>query len=188
MTGETERADQRYLLLETSFGPCGLAWGSRGIVRLQLPDTTPEVTEARIARGRHKQGLDTLPPAVEHTVAALGRYFVGEPVDFSAIEVELGSISDVQREIYAVLRQIPWGEITTYGELAQRLGTPGGARAIGQAMGRNPVPVIIPCHRVLASGGGLGGFSAPGGRTTKQRLLELERRAAVETLPLFAPR
>ncbi|MGD9805359.1 MAG: methylated-DNA--[protein]-cysteine S-methyltransferase, partial [Hyphomicrobiaceae bacterium] len=91
-------------------------------------------------------------------------------------------------DLYAEARRIPWGETVTYGDLARALGQPGAARAVGQAMGRNPVPIIMPCHRVLASGSALRGFSAPGGIATKQRLLELERANAVERLPLFAPR
>jgi methylated-DNA-[protein]-cysteine S-methyltransferase len=188
MTVQTGRNGEHYLLLDTPFGACGIAWGERGIVRLQLPAATREATEARIATGGRSPCSEPLPVSVERAVDALRRYFVGEAVDLSAIEVDLDGVPEFHREIYAVLRQVAWGETTTYGELARRLGVAGAARAIGQAMGRNPVPVIIPCHRVLASGGGLGGFSAPGGTTTKQRLLVLEQVASVERLPLFAPR
>jgi len=177
---------QHYLLIDTPWGACGLAWSAEGITRFQLPTTSREATEARIAKLGLRPVDGAAPANVEDAVTALHRYFAGEPVDFTSVPVDLGNISDSQREIYAALRAIPWGGITTYGELAKRLGTPGGARAIGQAMGRNPVPVIIPCHRVLAAGGALGGFSAPGGRNTKQQLLALERRSAVEELPLFS--
>jgi methylated-DNA-[protein]-cysteine S-methyltransferase len=188
MTASIEGGHEHYHLMEAPFRACGIAWGSHGIVRLQLPEATRKATEARLARGGRSQFLEPLPLCIEQAVAALRRYFAGDRVDFSDIEVDLGGVPAFHREIYAALRQIPWGETTTYGGLARMVGQPGAARAIGQAMGRNPVPVIIPCHRVLASGGTLGGFSAPGGAATKQRLLELERIASVERLPLFAPR
>ena len=98
----------------------------------------------------------------------------GRRVDFSQLELDLAGVSDFHRAIYDAARRIGWGETVTYGELAEQVGSPGAARAVGQAMGRNPIPVIIPCHRVLASGRKIGGFSAPGGAVTKTRLLALE--------------
>jgi methylated-DNA-[protein]-cysteine S-methyltransferase len=97
-------------------------------------------------------------------------------VDFSAVAVDLDGIDDLRRRIYAVLRTIGVGQTTTYGELARAIGETEwqGARDVGEAMGRNPVPIVIPCHRVLAAGGKLGGFSAHGGAATKRKLLELE--------------
>lgn len=184
-TGQTE---QRYLLIDTPIGACGMAWSDMGIARFQLPHASRELTEARLARCGRIPAVTPLPPAIEDAVAAVQEYMGGRTIDFSSIEVDLTGVPEFHREVYAALRRIPWGGATTYGELASTLGVPGAARAIGQAMGRNPVPVIIPCHRVLASGGLLGGFSAPGGRTTKHRLLALERVGAVETLPLFAAR
>jgi methylated-DNA-[protein]-cysteine S-methyltransferase len=98
----------------------------------------------------------------------------GERIDFSAIMLDLAGVGPFHRGIYEALRRVGWGETTTYGALARQIGDPGASRAVGQAMGRNPIPVIIPCHRVLASGGKPGGFSAFGGAVTKQRLLALE--------------
>ena len=188
MTARSERGDEHYLLLDTSFGACGIAWGERGLVRLQLPEATAEMTRVRIGRGGRAPWTGPLSSWVARTVASLGRYFAGDAEDFSSIEVDLGDVPTFHRAIYGALRQVPWGETTTYGELARSVGVVGAARAIGQAMGRNPVPIIIPCHRVLATGGALGGFSASGGKFTKQRLLELEQVSSVERLPLFAPR
>jgi methylated-DNA-[protein]-cysteine S-methyltransferase len=107
-------------------------------------------------------------------MAAIERYFAGKSVDFTPLALDLAGVSDFHRRIYDAARAIGWGETATYGELAQRVGAPGAARAVGQAMGRNPVPIIIPCHRVLASGRKIGGFSAFGGAVTKSRLLALE--------------
>lgn len=188
MAERPEWQGESYLLLDTPLGACGLAWGSRGLVRLQLPEPTREAAERRIAATGRVLASSAIPPAVEQAVAALRRYFAGEVVDLTAIEVDLGGVPPFHREIYAATRAVPWGETVTYGALATRLGSPGASRTVGQAMGRNPVPVIIPCHRVLASGQGLGGFSAPGGLATKQRLLALEKATAIEKLPLFAPR
>jgi methylated-DNA-[protein]-cysteine S-methyltransferase len=107
--------------------------------------------------------------------AAVTRYFEGEQVDFSAVPVDLAGQDGFFQQIYAALRRVDWGQTTTYGSLAKEVGAgPEAARKVGQAMGQNPVPLIIPCHRVLAAGGKLGGFSAPGGSDTKLRMLELE--------------
>ena len=115
------------------------------------------------------------PPEVAEAVAAVQRYFAGEATDFSRFKLDLGEQDDFFRRIYAAARQVAWGRTTTYGALAKELGAgPEAARDVGQAMARNPVALIIPCHRVLAAGGKIGGFSAPGGSTAKMRMLELE--------------
>jgi methylated-DNA-[protein]-cysteine S-methyltransferase len=112
---------------------------------------------------------------VAEVIKATQRYFAGEPVDFSDVRLDLdGEVAFFQR-IYAALRRVGWGQTTTYGTLAKELGAgPKAAQDVGQAMAQNPVPLIIPCHRVLAAGGKVGGFSAPGGSTAKIRMLELE--------------
>ena len=106
----------------------------------------------------------------------IARYLAGERVDFSAIAVDLSGMDDFRRSLYEALRGVDFGATTTYGALAKHLGLEGpeAARDVGAAMGQNPVPIVIPCHRVLAAGGKLGGFSAPGGVMTKQKLLALE--------------
>lgn len=108
-------------------------------------------------------------------VAAVKRYFDGEKVDFSGVRVDLAGHEELFKQIYASTRRVGWGQTTTYGTLAKEIGTgPEVARDVGQAMAKNPVPLIIPCHRVLAAGGRIGGFSAPGGSSAKLRMLELE--------------
>ncbi|MEI2387141.1 methylated-DNA--[protein]-cysteine S-methyltransferase [Breoghania sp. JC706] len=114
------------------------------------------------------------PGFVMDALAKLKRYFAGEREDFTGVPLDLSGVSQSRRTLYAALCRIGWGETTTYGGLAEMLGTPGAAQAVGRAMGANPIPVIIPCHRVLAAGGRMGGFSAPGGVVTKQYLLALE--------------
>ena len=109
------------------------------------------------------------------TIAAARRYFKGEPVDFSDVSLDLGEQDQLFTAIYTATRALRWGETTTYGALAKALGAgPETARDVGQAMAKNPVPLIIPCHRVLAAGGKVGGFSAPGGAASKIRMLALE--------------
>ena len=110
----------------------------------------------------------------------------GETIDLSLIPLDLHGVSVFHQRVYEAARRIPLGQTSTYGALADVVGAPGGARAVGQAMGRNPVPLLVPCHRVLAADGGMGGFSAPGGVATKRRLLEIEGADLAEAPRLFA--
>ena len=188
MSRDTQQAGERYTLFPTAFGTCGIAWRDSGLTRLQLPERDVSATERRLA-ARATPGLaDEDVPWVAWAVVALQRYFAGRPVDFSGISLDVSACSPFHQRIYEALRGVPFGQTTTYGALAAEVGAPDAARAIGQAMGRNPIPVIIPCHRVLASGGKIGGFSAPGGATTKEKLLTLEGvvRPGRETPPLLA--
>ena len=165
---------ERHQLFGTRLGACGIAWSERGVTRLQLPERTPNATERRL-RARPADGGTGVPPAsVRDAIVLLERYFAGERIDFSPVALDLVGVGAFHRAIYDVARSLGWGQTATYGDLARQVGSPGAARAVGQAMGHNPVPVIIPCHRVLAAGRKIGGFSAPGGALTKERLLALE--------------
>jgi methylated-DNA-[protein]-cysteine S-methyltransferase len=163
-----------YCLFDTAFGPCGIAWNPQGLTRLQLPEPDHGATERRLQRRVPHARAQVPALATAEAIAALQRYFSGEPEDFSNIAVDLEGISPFHQKIYAALRRVGWGQVTSYGTLARAVGEPDAARAIGQAMRQNPVPIVIPCHRVLAAGRKVGGFSAPGGATTKVRLLKLE--------------
>jgi methylated-DNA-[protein]-cysteine S-methyltransferase len=166
--------EEHYCLFDTAIGACGVAWSRRGVTRLQLPERSRDATERRL-RGRLALATAATPPApIRAAISLLERYFAGEQVDLSGIAVDLRGVSPFHSKIYAAARGLAWGETATYGELARQVGSRGAARAVGQAMGSNPAPVLIPCHRVLAAGGKIGGFSAHGGTTTKQRLLALE--------------
>jgi methylated-DNA-[protein]-cysteine S-methyltransferase len=164
-----------YHVFETAAGYCAIAWNDAGIVRMQLPASDAAATE-RYLRRRLAGAEPSAPTAtVAAAIAAVKRYFSGERVDFSEIRLDLGKQDEFFTRIYAEARRIGWGQTTTYGTLAKQLGAdPQAARDVGQAMARNPVPLIIPCHRVLAAGGKVGGFSAPGGSTAKIRMLQLE--------------
>ncbi len=166
---------QHYLIFETAGGFCGIAWNDVGITRFQLPTKNADATERMLLRRATGAEPGAPTPAVAEAVAAVKRYFEGEETDFSGFKLDLGDQEAFFREIYAAARRVGWGRTTTYGALAKELGAgPEAARDVGQAMARNPVALIIPCHRVLAAGGKVGGFSAPGGSAAKIRMLELE--------------
>jgi methylated-DNA-[protein]-cysteine S-methyltransferase len=170
--GETA---QHYLIFDTACGACGIAWSGAGISRFQLPDRSAEATERGLLRRLPGAAPGTPPPAVAETVAAVKRYFAGEKVEFGDAQLDLDGQDEFFRQIYAAARRVGWGRTTTYGALAKELGGDWEtARDVGQAMAKNPVALIIPCHRVLAAGGKVGGFSAPGGAASKIRMLELE--------------
>jgi methylated-DNA-[protein]-cysteine S-methyltransferase len=165
-----------YTIFETALGFAGIAWTDAGLVRFQLPSASAEATTRNLLR-RVPDAKATEPSSqIAEAAAAAKRYFAGERVDFSHLTLELSGQDDHVREIYAAARRIGYGETTTYGELAKSIGRTDweAARDVGEAMAKNPVALIIPCHRVLAAGGKIGGFSAPGGAATKIRMLELE--------------
>jgi len=171
MTDQT----MQYHIFETKAGSCGIAWNDAGITRFQLPTASAVATE-RLLRRRIPDAEPAAPPRdVIEAVAAVQRYFEGQETDFSGFRLDLGEQDAFFRQIYAAARRVRWGETTTYGALAKQLGAgPEVARDVGQAMARNPIALIIPCHRVLAAGGKVGGFSAPGGSAAKVRMLALE--------------
>ena len=169
------RMTHHYLVFETASGFCGIAWNDVGITRFQLPTKSAEATERILLRRvpDAKPGAPT--PEIVEAVAAVKRYFEGERTDFSEFKLDLNDQSAFFNQIYAAARQVGWGHTTTYGTLAKQVGAgPEAARDVGEAMANNPVPLIIPCHRVLAASGKVGGFSAPGGSAAKMRSLELE--------------
>jgi methylated-DNA-[protein]-cysteine S-methyltransferase len=166
---------QHYLIFETAGGFCGIAWSDVGITRFQLPTRSTEATERLLLRRTPGAEPGAPTPEVAEAVEAVKCYFAGEETDFSSFTLDLGNQDAFFEQIYAAARQVRWGQTTTYGALAKQLGAgPEAARDVGQAMAKNPVALIIPCHRVLAAGGKVGGFSAPGGATAKIRMLELE--------------
>lgn len=175
-----DQSAHHFAIFETACGVCAIAWNDVGIARFLLPERSAEAAERRLRRRLPDAQASAPPPAVAEVIAAVKRYFTGEPVDFSEIALDLagpdGAAPDVFfKRVYAAVRRLGWGQTTTYGAIAKELGAgPETARDVGQAMAQNPVPLIIPCHRVLAAGGKLGGFSAPGGAAAKTRMLELE--------------
>jgi methylated-DNA-[protein]-cysteine S-methyltransferase len=176
---------KQFALFATAIGPCAIAWGGRGIVGVQLPEACEADTRARMRRRLPDASEAPPPPAVERAINAIVALLSGAARDLSAIGLDMDGVPDFNLRVYAVARQIPPGATLTYGEIARRLGDPGLARAVGQALGRNPFPIIVPCHRVLAAGGKLGGFSANGGASTKRRMLAIEGAPAIGGPTLF---
>jgi len=170
-------------VFETAAGFCALAWNDVGIARMQLPTPSRDAAEGFLLRRLPNLTLGEATPEVAQLVAAIQLYFAGEKIDFSDVTLDLTVQDPFYRQVYATVRRVGWGQTTTYGTVAKELGAgPERARDVGQAMASNPVPLIIPCHRVLAAGGKLGGFSAPGGSGAKARML------ALEGIPLEPPR
>jgi methylated-DNA-[protein]-cysteine S-methyltransferase len=170
-----------YCLFETPLGPCGIAWSGGeppgdppAVTLLQLPEATAARTEARIARNAGAHQASDPPPRIAEVIERLRKHLEGDVQDLRDIPVDLDGAAPFARRVYEAAREIPPGRTVTYGELARAAGRPGAARAVGQALGKNPVALIIPCHRVLAAGGKPGGFSAHGGRATKAKMLAVE--------------
>jgi methylated-DNA-[protein]-cysteine S-methyltransferase len=165
----------RHHIFATTAGFAGIGWGQGGVASFRLPAPTREEAERALLR-RLPRSTSAEPPAdIFGVIDASRRYFAGERIDFSGVVVDLGDQTPFFARVYEFVRRLKWAETTTYGEVARTLGEgPEAARAVGEAMARNPVPLIIPCHRVTAAGGRIGGFSAPGGSVSKARMLELE--------------
>lgn len=165
--------DAAYTLFDTAIGRCGIAWRDDAVAGFVMCGSDEGAATSRLA-SRHRAQPAEPPPAIAVIIARVRRMLDGERIDLADVPVAL-DVPEFERRVYEALRQVPPGETITYGALAQRVGSPGAAQAVGAAMGRNPIPVIIPCHRVLAGSGKSGGFSAPGGVATKFRILQIER-------------
>jgi len=161
-------------LFDTTIGRCGIAWSPRGVAFVQLPEESEHETRARLLRRCPEAREAAPPPEVRRALDGIAALLRGDAVDLSGVVLDMDGVPSFHRRVYAAARGIPAGATLSYGELAARLGAPGAARAVGQALGRNPFAILVPCHRVLAAGGRTGGFSARGGVATKLRLLAIE--------------
>lgn len=165
-----------YCLIETAIGTFGLGWTDAGVARVALPDSKTSAVGQRMAQfGTQSAGPDG---RIADLVAAIQAYGRGDRVQFNAVPLDFAGQSEFHRKVYDDILKLGWGETTTYGDIARRLGDVQLSRAVGAALGANPIPLIVPCHRVLASNGRAGGFSAPGGVSSKMKLLALERAAS----------
>jgi methylated-DNA-[protein]-cysteine S-methyltransferase len=163
-----------YTLFRTSIGACGIAWGARGVLAVQLPAANESATVASLLRAQAAASLQRPAPEQQRIIEDIVALLAGQPRDLRHIRLDLSHVPPFHRRVFAVVRNIPPGCTRSYGEVAALCAERQAARAVGQAMARNPYPIIVPCHRVLAAGGKSGGFSAPGGVTTKLRLLAIE--------------
>ena len=167
------------LLFETSLGTCGVRWSEVGITKVLMPRTRTSDSGSNRDSGHEPQ---TIREAIAGIVALLD----GERRDLRQVKLDERDVDPFRRLVYAATREIAPGTTASYGEIARTIGRPDAARAVGAALGQNPFPVIVPCHRVLASTGALHGFSAPGGIVTKRRMLEIERTPGFTQQTLFA--
>lgn len=164
-----------FCLFETALGACGIAWGERALLGVQLPEEN-EAAGRRRMRRRFPQLPETFPPDwVQAAMVRIQALLAGQHDDLADIPLEMEGVPPFNQRVYEIARAIPPGRTLTYGEVAARMGEPGAARAVGQALGHNPFAPVVPCHRVLAARSGGGGFSAEGGVATKLRMLQIEK-------------
>ena len=175
-----------FTLFDTPIGTCSLVWKGDTIVGLRLPEASSATTRARITRRWPGAEEQAPPPVMQAVIDRVLDLLAGGKVDLSDVPLDFGEAPEFHQRAYAVARTIPPGQTMTYGEIAKRLGAPQESREVGQAMGRNPIAILMPCHRVLGADGKMGGFSANGGVAIKRRILEIEGAAALGAGPLFA--
>lgn len=177
---------QGFALFETPIGLCGLAWGEQGLTGAQLPEAAPGATWDRLRR-RHPDAIETSPPppVIQRTIERITDLLSGGRDDLTDIELDFSLVSAFNRRVYEIARAIPPGQTLTYGQIAKAMDDPHAARAVGKALGENPWPIVVPCHRVLGADGKSGGFSAPGGVETKARMLTIERARTNDVPTLF---
>jgi methylated-DNA-[protein]-cysteine S-methyltransferase len=174
-----------FVIFDTAIGACGVVWGPHGINGVQLPMGNEEKTRSRIVQ-RYGEIVEAPPPAdVQHAIDAMIELLDGKPNDLRDIVLDLNGVPDFNRSVYDIARAIPPGQTMTYGDIAKRIGGVEMSRDVGQALGHNPCPIVVPCHRVLAAGGKPGGFSANGGVATKLKMLAIEGAAVNYTPSLF---
>jgi methylated-DNA-[protein]-cysteine S-methyltransferase len=169
--------EQGLAVFETAIGPCAIVWGARGLLGVQLPEADEAATHARIAKRFPQAREMTAPPDVQKAIDGVIALLNGDRRDLVDVSIDNDGVPDFNQRVYAIVRRVPPGETITYGEIAEQLGDKALARAVGQAMGENRCPIVMPCHRVLAASGKTGGFSASGGVVTKLKLLTIERAA-----------
>lgn len=174
-----------YSFFETAIGTCGIVWSADGIAGVSLPEDEEKLLRSRFAARYPKAEESPPPPAVAEAITRIQALFRGEPDDLGDIVLDETEVPAFNKRVYDIARRISPGATRTYGEIARELGDPLLAREVGQALGRNPFPIIVPCHRVLAANGKTGGFSATGGVQTKFRMLAIERAKTDNAPSLF---
>ena len=163
-----------YVLFDTAIGRCGIAWGSRGVIGMQLPEKTEAATRTRLMRHCPTADETEPPKHIQRAIHDIQALMRGEKKNLRAVQLDMSRVPAFNARVYATARAIPPGQTRTYGDIARAIGEPDGARAVGQALGRNPFPIIVPCHRVVGANDKLVGFSANGGIRTKLKMLEIE--------------
>lgn len=174
-----------FVLFDAAIGHCGIVWHEHGIIGVQLPEASERATQARL-RHRYPEAEEIpAPTSVRSAINEIVSLVAGRPSDLSTIVLDMDGVPPLHRKVYELARTIPPGQTLTYGQVASKIGAPGSARAVGQALSRNPFAIVVPCHRVVAADGKTGGFSANGGVATKLRLLSIERHSVTDAATLF---
>lgn len=174
-----------FALFDTAIGACGIVWGEDGIVGMQLPEARADQAKARLAK-RYPGAEEAAPPAeIERVIGEIRALLKGEARDLVHVPLDMSQVPSFERQVYAIARSVPPGRTITYGEIAAKLGDKALSRDVGAALGRNPFPIVIPCHRVLGAGGKTGGFSARGGVDTKMKMLQIEGARTTDEPLLF---
>ncbi len=179
-------APPHYQFFDTALGVCAVLWRDALITRIMLPALGEDRLLAAIARVQPAAEESTPSAPVSTVIAKIAALTRGAPQDFAGAPLDRSEIEPFAARVYEALGKVSFGETTTYGAIAEELGDQSLSRAVGAALGANPFPIVIPCHRVTGARGAIGGFSAPGGAETKRRLLEIEGAFATSKLPLFA--
>lgn len=176
-----------YTVFETAIGWAGIGWGDNGLIGAHLPDSDPDLARASLLRRFPGVTAAEPPQNVASVIDGIRALLRGEKPMLLEAKLDLARVPEFNAKVYAITRQIPPGETMTYGAIALKFGDRHLAQAIGGVLGRNPWPIIVPCHRVTAAGGKLGGFTARGGAQTKLRLLAIEGAPAAAQPDLFGP-
>ena len=176
-----------FAVFDTAIGCCGIVWSGRGVAGVQLPAKSERATRGQVRRRFPTAREAAPPPAVQRAIEDIGALLRGEPKELGHVTIDRQDVPDFHGRVYDVARSIRPGATLSYGEIADRLGDRNLARDVAQALGQNPVPIIVPCHRVMAAGRKTGGFSAPGGVQTKLKLLSIEG-AQLEKEPMLFDR
>ena len=163
-----------YALFETAIGRCALAWGQRGVIGVQLPERSPEATRIRLMRLCPNADEAEPPKLIARAIEDIQALLRGEKKSLRTITLDMSRVPAFNARVYETTRAIPPGATRTYGEIARAIGDKDGARAVGQALGRNPFAIVVPCHRVVGANDKLVGFSANGGIATKLKMLKIE--------------
>ncbi len=172
-------------VFDTALGRCGIAWGASGVRAVSFPEESDEKTRAHLQR--RAPGAEAAPPSedIAQLIDDIAALFEGDPRDLFYARLDMSGLGAFERDVYALSQKIKPGEVKTYGDLARALGDVGHARRVGQALGRNPFPIIVPCHRIVGADGAMTGFSAPGGAALKRKLLKIEGALAPDLFDRF---
>ena len=173
-----------FCLFPTPVGTCGIAWRDLRVIATNLPEDSALATASRLALRAGATEAEP-PPSIEKAIAAISSLLGGKGTDLSCITCDFGDVGDFAHKVYSTTRTIAPGETRTYGDIADQLGDRRLAQRVGQLMGLNPIPIIVPCHRVIGADGKMVGFSAHGGLDTKRRMLAIEGALAAAQQGLF---